>query len=104
VFVIPLLLLPRPAEAIRNPVTTCQFAIDKAAFALVQAAIRAEQACLKKLARGRLPAETQCIGQGGSVAAISDASTRDKILSALTKSRRMIDKHCDGVDLLAPPT
>ncbi len=97
--------LAHPSEAARNPATTCQLTIDKAAATLVQKTIKAEQACLKKLEKGRLPLDTRCVGEGGSVSPITHEKTKEKIVQLRNKARRAIDRRCTstGVDLLSAP-
>jgi hypothetical protein len=84
-------------------VATCQSAIDKVGLAFLNATIRAEQACFKRLAQGKSPPQTRCRGDGSDLGPISDPNTLDRILRAQAKAASVIRKRCAGIDLFAAP-
>ncbi len=89
-------------EAARNPIRSCQNAIDDVGAGLLEKAVRFQQLCLHRKDVGKLPPDTVCLLDGGSVAAITDAKTRTAILTASAKARDILEDRCIGVDLLAP--
>jgi hypothetical protein len=97
-----LLALPNPVAA-ADPVVACQRAIAKAGAGLVQATLRAEQACLDRAAQGRLAPGLQCLDSGPSTDKVTDPSTLAHILAAVAKARSVVEKRCAGVDVSAPP-
>ncbi len=97
-------LLPvASAAAAGNPVRVCQEAIAKSGASLVAKVVRLEQACLRKLARGRLPAGTRCVGSGGDAGVISHPLVRAAVQRAIEFARATITEKCAGVDLFASP-
>jgi hypothetical protein len=95
------LVLPYAAAAAVDPVRTCQEAIAKAGTALVAKVIRSEQACLRKVARGRLPSGTRCVGTGSDIGVIGIGTVRATVQRAIDGARTAIQAKCDTVDFFA---
>src|SRR6185369_10864029 len=75
-----------PAAA-TDPVRGCQETVAKAGTTLVAKILHVEEACLRKVARGRLPAATRCVGTGGDLTNISNAAVRAKVDAAIGVAR-----------------
>ncbi len=105
IVVLSILLAAAQAGAAGDPGPACQRAVAKAGAFVVRIVLKAEQTCLEKRSKGKLPPATICVGEGPSLAAITDAKTASSIQSSLDKARTSILKKCTGVDVLAaPPT
>jgi len=90
-------------SAAGDPVAACQQAIGKAGGALVDAVLRAEQACLQALAQGKLGPEVRCTDRGPSTGAITDERTLARVRGAIEKAGAAIARRCAVVDVAAPP-
>ena len=91
------------ADAATSPVRTCQEAVARAGAGLVAKVVRLEQACLRKVARGRLPADTRCVGVGGDVSTVTPAAVRNALQRAIDGAAAVMREKCATVDLLAAP-
>lgn len=89
------------ADAARNPLVSCQKAIDDVGASMLQKVVSFQQKCLQKRDAGKLSPFTGCTLDRDSVAPISDLKTRNAILAATVKARSALAKKCAGVDLLA---
>jgi hypothetical protein len=101
-----LLVLLTPALAFAaDPVAVCRKTFGKTGAVLIGSLLTAEQACLVRLAQGKVAAGTRCSEEGWSTENITDAQTHDKATKAIARARASIGKRCATVDIVgAPPT
>lgn len=95
-----MVLFAAPADAASSPVRTCQEAVARAGAGLVAKVVRIEQACLRKVLRGRLPADTRCVGIGGDIETTTPA-IHPALRRAMAEAEAVIRNKCAAVDLLA---
>lgn len=94
---------PAVADAAGSPVRVCQEAVARAGAGLVDKVVRLEQACLRKVARGRLPVDTRCVGLGGDVSTVTPAVVRAALQRAIDGAGAVMREKCATIDLFAPP-